>query len=75
MNKSVSVDADLEWTKSSFSGINGCVEAALAPDGSILIRDSKNPTGGHLSYNEFEWRSFLAGLSRGEFDFLLPRNE
>nr|WP_269329968.1 DUF397 domain-containing protein [Kineosporia babensis] len=65
----------MDWRKASFSGPNGCVEAALAPDGGILVRDSKNPEAGHLAYTETEWRAFLAGLAHGEFDFLLPADD
>jgi Domain of unknown function (DUF397) len=62
----------LPWRKSSFSGSNGCVEAAPVREGLIAVRDSKNPQGGHLLYNALEWRSFLAGVRNGEFDYLAP---
>lgn len=65
-------NGDLVWRKSSASGNNGCVELARSPKGEILVRDSKNPSAGHLAYTPHEWRSFLAGLESGEFDFLLP---
>ncbi len=64
--------AELSWRKSSFSGPNGCVEAATLAGGRIAVRDSKNPQGGHLLYNALEWRSFLAGVRNGEFDDLAP---
>jgi hypothetical protein len=64
--------ADLPWRKSSFSGPNGCVEAAPLNGGLIAVRDSKNPQGGHLVYNAHEWQSFLAGVRNGEFDYLAP---
>lgn len=40
----------IRWRTSSYSGQNGqCVEVGFGrPDGSLLVRDSKNPTGGHL---------------------------
>jgi hypothetical protein len=62
----------LDWRKSSFSGPNGCVEAAPFPDGMIAVRDSKNPGAGHQVYNAQEWRAFLAGVRNGEFDYLAP---
>jgi hypothetical protein len=64
--------ASLSWRKSSFSGANSCVEAAPLPGGLIAVRDSKDPTGGHLVYNAHEWQSFLAGVRHGEFDYLAP---
>lgn len=65
-------DHDLPWRKSSFSGPNGCVEAAPLNGDLIAVRDSKNPQGGHLVYNAHEWQSFLAGVRNGEFDYLAP---
>jgi Domain of unknown function (DUF397) len=64
--------AELPWRKSSFSGPNGCVEAAPVRGGLIAVRDSKNPQGGHLLYNALEWQAFLAGVRHGEFDYLAP---
>ncbi len=68
-------DSDLaepSWQKSSFSGQNGCVEAAQLNGGLIAVRDSKNPKAGHLVYNAQEWQAFLAGVRNGEFDYLAP---
>ena len=64
--------ANLPWRKSSFSNGGGCVEAAPLAGGLIAVRDSKNPQGGHLVYNAYEWQSFLAGVRNGEFDYLAP---
>lgn len=45
-----------------------CVEVALAT-GVIGVRDSKDRGAGPvLAFTEDEWRSFLAGAKRGEFD-------
>jgi hypothetical protein len=62
----------LSWRKSSFSGTNGCVEAAPLANGLIGVRDSKNPQAGHQVYNALEWQAFLAGVKNGEFDYLAP---
>ena len=62
----------LAWRKSSFSGSNGCLEAARLGDSLIAVRDSKNPGEGAQLYNFHEWRSFLAGVRNGEFDDLVP---
>jgi hypothetical protein len=40
---------DLDWRKSDFSEDTNCVEVAC-PGASILIRDSKNPGAGHLTF-------------------------
>ncbi|WP_068059455.1 DUF397 domain-containing protein [Nocardia xishanensis] len=58
-----------KWFKASYSQSGGdCVEAAHLDDGSVAIRDSKNPTGPALVYTPREWDAFLAGVRDGEFD-------
>ena len=37
----------------------------------ILIRDSKDPSGPVLAFNEAEWTAFIAGVKDGEFDNML----
>lgn len=58
------------WRKSSYS-VNGtaCVELADATDG-VLLRDSKNPGQGHLTFTRAELAAFIAGCKAGEFDDL-----
>jgi Domain of unknown function (DUF397) len=71
------------WAKSSHSGNRSdCVEATAVtsrdglkiPVGKadteklILLRDSKNPDGGTLVFDEHEWSAFIAGVKDGEFD-------
>jgi hypothetical protein len=57
------------WRKSTFSGSgNACVEVADLDGGARAVRDSKNPTGGHLTFTATEWAAFTAGIKSGEFD-------
>lgn len=50
----------VQWFKSSYSSNSvGCVEVAMA-DGHTSVRDSKNPSAGHLAFDYEQWRSFLA---------------
>jgi hypothetical protein len=52
------------WRTSTRSGTNGnCVEVADNLPGVVLVRDSKNRTGGVLSFSPTAWRSFV-GLAR-----------
>ena len=56
----------LVWRKSSRSGTSNCVEVALCGS-SVLVRDSKDPSGPVLAFSSEEWEAFLAGARRGEF--------
>ncbi|MEV5984859.1 DUF397 domain-containing protein [Streptomyces sp. NPDC052051] len=53
------------WRKSSYSGSEGgqCVEVSAHPT-AIHLRDSKNPTGPHVTVAPAAWVAFLesAGL-------------
>ena len=54
------------WFKSSYSDDEGdnCVEVALpAPQLTVHIRDSKNPTGSELALPAPAWTAFLSGVS------------
>ncbi len=49
------------WRKSSYSGAtedDNCVEVSLSGD--ALVRDSKNPSGGVLTFSSTAWENFLA---------------
>jgi hypothetical protein len=61
----------VEWRKSSASNPSGnCVEAAGLPDGSVAVRNSREPDGAALIYTRAEIAAFLAGVRIGEFDDL-----
>ncbi|WP_342744748.1 DUF397 domain-containing protein [Actinophytocola xinjiangensis] len=50
----------MSWRKSSRSGGNGsnCVEVGRAAE-EILVRDTKNRTGGTLNFAPGTWQRFL----------------
>jgi hypothetical protein len=58
------------WRKSSLSsGGDNCVEVAMATDGSIGVRDSKQlGRGPVLEFTPTEWEAFVGGVKGGEFD-------
>jgi hypothetical protein len=58
---------EARWTHASASSIGDCVEVQAA-DGGVLVRDSKDPHGPVLEFTESEWRAFLDGAKKGEFD-------
>lgn len=56
------------WRKASQSGGQGaCVEIAVFYDGTIGVRDSKNPTT-NLTVTPATWTTFLANAKHGVFD-------
>ncbi|MFJ5531904.1 DUF397 domain-containing protein [Streptomyces sp. NPDC093261] len=59
------------WIKSRHSNAEGnCVELAALADGSVAMRNSRDPDGPALVYTPAEVAAFLAGAKDGEFDHL-----
>lgn len=62
----------LIWRKSGRSNPKGnCVELAQVRDGSIAVRNSRNPEGSALIYTRPEIAAFVRGAKDGDFDDLL----
>ncbi|WP_033285572.1 DUF397 domain-containing protein [Streptomyces sp. NRRL F-525] len=60
----------LVWAKSSYSGNNAnCVEVAVLPDGSRVLRDSKAPSGQTLMLSDSGFAVFIAGVGVGAGEF------
>lgn len=58
---------DLEWKKAFKSNPSGnCVEIAAMRDGHMAVRDSKNPAGPVLVFNQTEWDVFKGAMNSGE---------
>jgi hypothetical protein len=57
------------WIKSTHSGPTGgnCVEVAFLADGSVAMRNSRQPDGPALVFTRSEWHAFLHGACDGEF--------
>ncbi|QNA74954.1 DUF397 domain-containing protein [Streptomyces sp. So13.3] len=57
------------WFKSSYSNDHGgaCVEGARLADGSMAVRDSKDPHGPALVFTADAWQSFASATQNGEF--------
>jgi hypothetical protein len=54
---------DTGWFKSTYSSpaSDACVEVRIA-DVATLVRDSKNPTDGHLTLDRATFAAFIAGI-------------
>jgi hypothetical protein len=59
------------WRTSSYS-VNGsdCVELATSAS-SVLVRDSKHPDAGHLTFTPGEVAALIASAKAGELDDLV----
>ncbi len=61
--------AEISWRVARRCNAGDCV--SLAPLGNrILIGDSKTPDGPVLTYSRAEWKEFLEGVRKGDFDDL-----
>jgi hypothetical protein len=57
------------WRKSSYSNASSnCVEVRLGAPDAVAVRDSKNPTGPHLTVAPTAWSDFVTGIKDGEFN-------
>lgn len=54
------------FVRSSFCGHPGCVEVAHESEDKVLVRDSKDPEGPVLTFTQWEWDAFVAGILNGE---------
>ncbi|AWI29578.1 DUF397 domain-containing protein [Streptomyces tirandamycinicus] len=54
-----------EWTKSSYSAVNGdCVEIKLKDQSLVAVRDSKAHHRPPLGFTAETWSAFITGISR-----------
>jgi Domain of unknown function (DUF397) len=62
------VSGGLAWRKSSYctGADTSCVEVAVE-GATVLVRDSKDPSGPVLRFTGEEWRVFLLGAASGDF--------
>ncbi|GAB3277843.1 DUF397 domain-containing protein [Kineosporia babensis] len=63
-----SLPGGLTWIKASASAQNGCLQMAARADGSVVLRDSKNPDSGLLTCSPSAWEVFLHAARGGEMD-------
>ncbi|MER0241957.1 DUF397 domain-containing protein [Streptomyces sp. HSW2009] len=56
------------WIKSSYSGNNGgdCIEIDAGAPASVPVRDSKDPSGPALTFQQATWTAFLTAVKAGD---------
>jgi len=61
--------ARARWVKSSYSGPTGgnCVEVAFLANGTVAVRDSRQPAGPALFFPASQWNAFVADARDREF--------
>jgi predicted secreted Zn-dependent protease len=62
--------SQLSWRTALRCNGGECVQVAPKGD-TIIIGDSKSPDGPFLAYSHAEWKTFVEGIRRGDFDDLL----
>jgi hypothetical protein len=68
-------DPELTWRKSKATvEKDSCVEVAVLA-GSVLVRDSRHPSGGVLLFAAAQWRRLLERVRDGALDVIPAVNE
>ncbi|WP_405592565.1 DUF397 domain-containing protein [Streptomyces sp. NBC_01190] len=59
--------SDAAWFRSSYSNNSGgeCVEGARLADGTVAVRDSKDPEGPALRFPAAAWSAFTLAFRAG----------
>lgn len=58
-----------DWYKSSFcTNQANCVQVRFHVDGKVDVRNSNDPNGPVVSFDQDEWKAFLGGVGLGEFN-------
>ena len=53
---------------SSFCTLGNCVQVTPAPEGGVLVSDSKDAAALTLTFTAEEWNDFVKGVKNDEFD-------
>jgi len=61
---------ELSWRVARSCDAGNCVRVASRDD-MVVIGDTKNPDSPPLAYTRSEWKTFVEGIRRGDFDDLM----
>jgi hypothetical protein len=56
------------WRKSTYSEPTNSVEVGMLDDGTVVVRNSREPGQGFLRFTQEDMSAFLKGAQAGEFD-------
>lgn len=61
-------DLNVDWFSSSYSNDQGgqCVQGGRREDGSMAVRDSKDPHGPAFVFPAAAWAEFIVALTTGQ---------
>ncbi len=59
----------VEYKISSYCSFGNCVEVGRSPEGTVVVRDTKDRAQAPLTFTNEAWVAFVAGVKAGEFDF------
>lgn len=60
------LDGETPMYKSAFSADRHCVEVGNREDGTVIVRNSRDPER-EIEYTEPEWNAFIGGVMQGHF--------
>jgi predicted secreted Zn-dependent protease len=61
------VQGGLDWRVSKACESGACIMVASQGD-AVLFGNTNHPDGPTFAYTKIEWKEFLAGVKRGDFD-------
>jgi predicted secreted Zn-dependent protease len=64
------VQRGLDWRVAKACESGACIMVASQGD-AVLFGNTNNPDGPAFAYTKAEWKEFLAGAKRGDFDGLV----
>ncbi len=58
----------IEFRISSFCSFGNCVEVGRSPEGTVVVRDTKDRAQEPLAFTDEAWGMFVSDVKSGRFD-------